>query len=228
MRHSQFVSILGLVLASLVISGCESKEESRLAKAQKCLDQAVPSTAAACSEIVAGIENEKAYLIRCSALYIDNQFVGDRVTRAFELLKNNPSGGQDPMMTTLALMAFRTTDESNLALNYCTRSGVRSLERLATMTSMATFIAVNGGIGAIPAEGLTAGQIASAVSNLLASPNATTDAQLGQLVVQAEAAFCGEGSSFKNNAVCQNLSTAVQSGTPAQVGRELLQQLQQN
>lgn len=223
-----------VAIGALGLAGCESKQEANLAKAQACLDQATPTTVDACTSIVGSDTSQKAMLIRCAGLYIKNGFVGDRVAQAFERIKQNPSGGTDPMVTGLSFMTFTDTASADLAAQYCTASGVRSMERLSTFTSMATLIAVNGGIGTIPAEGLSEAQMNSAINAVkttLQGGGAAAEAlgsQLGTIATQAEQAYCQEGSSFKDNKVCQNLTAAVQAGNVSQVALELLNQLQTN
>ncbi len=221
-------------VAAFGLVGCESKQEANLAKAQACLDQATPANADSCTAMIGDDMSQKAMLIRCAGLYVKNGFVGDRVAQAFERIKQNPSGGTDPMVTSLSFMTFTSMDAATLAAQYCTASGVRSMERLATFTTMATLLAVNGGIGTIPAEGLSEAQMSSAIDGALSTlqgggPAAEAlGAQLGAIVIQAEQAYCQEGSSFSSNKVCQNLSAAVQAGNVSAVAAELLNQLKQN
>lgn len=229
---------LGLLAAvafgAFGLVGCESKQEANLAKAQACLDQATPATVDSCTALVGDDASQKAMLVRCAGLYIKNGFVGDRVAQAFERIKENPSGGTDPMLTGLSLMAFTDMAGADLASQYCTASGVRSMERLSTFTSMATLLAVNGIGGTIPAEGLSEADMTTAIANVKATlqgggPAAETlGTQLGTIATQAEQAYCQEGSSFTTSEVCQNLSAAVQAGDVSAVAIELLNQLQSN
>jgi hypothetical protein len=231
MRLDVSVNMKSLMVAALVcigagLLGCESKDDAKLAKAQQCLDKATPSTVDTCTSMIAGDTSEKAYLIRCAGHYIKNGFVGSRIAEAFNNIKQQPGGGAttDPMTTAMSIMAFTTMDSANQALSDCVASRVRSMERLATMTSMATLIATSaqGIIGAISEGGLTQAQMEQAIQNFTGDP-----AQLGTLVIQAESAYCNEGSSFENNEVCRNLSAAVASGDTSAIGTSLLAQLQQ-
>lgn len=222
--------MLALIAAGGLV-GCESKNEANLAKAQACLDQATPATVDACTAMVGSDGSQKAMLIRCAGLYIKNGFVGDRVVQAFERIKENPSGGTNPMTTAFSIMAFTSQDQADLAAEYCTASGVRSMERLSTFTGMATLIAVNGGIGTIPTEGLSEAQMLTAIQNVQTAINGGDTAlasSLGAVAIQAEQSYCQEGSSFKTNKVCEDLSAAVAAGDASQVALELLAQLQTN
>lgn len=227
----RFFILASVATAALGLTGCESKQEANLAKAQACLDKASPTTVDACTAIVANDNSQKAMLIRCAGLYIKNGFVGDRVAQAFERIKQNPSGGTNPMLTSLSFMTFTDMESANLAAQYCTASGVRSMERLSNFTSMATLLAVKGFVGTIPAEGLSEAQMTAAITAVKAQLQAGDDdaealgAKLGTIVTQAESSYCQEGSSFKTNKVCQDLTAAVGSGDVNAVALELLNKL---
>lgn len=228
-----FLVFAAMAFGFLSQLGCESKTEANLAKAQACLDQATPTTVDACTAMVANDTSQKAMLIKCAGTYIKNGFVGDRVAQAFEQIKQNPNGGPDPMATAFQLMAFTSQAQADLAAEYCTASGVRSMERLSTFTSMATLIAVNG-LGTVPAEGMTEAEVTTAITNVQNTINAGGPAaealaqSLGTVAVQAEAAYCQEGSAFATNAVCENLTAAVAAGDVAAIATALLAQLQTN
>lgn len=219
-------ALFSLLLGGAVLtSGCESKEEANLAKAQACLDKATPETVSACPAMVANDTSSKAYLIRCAAHYIENGFVGTTIANAFESIKNNNNGGSvDAMGVAFRFMAFKTMDAANQTLSDCQKSGVRSMERLATFTSMATLIGTVGG-ATIPDGGMSEAEVQSRIANFVANGGDVN--QLGQVAVQAEEAYCNEGSAFEKNEVCKNLSAAVGSGKSlSEIGQELLNQLQ--
>jgi hypothetical protein len=226
-----------LLLASVAVllTSCETPEDQSLASAQTCIDTAKTSDDAdRCYAIVDGVETEKAYLVRCSASYIAQGFTGARFAAAFQRLKDNPSSGQDPMATVMAYLIFSKTSTRHSAdntLSNCTKSGVRSMVRLATMSKLATFIATaSGGISA-NIDPLNASfdpaAISAAITNLAGSGSAEAQANVGAIAAQANTAYCNAGSSFENNEICTNLSTAISAGgTPQSIGQALLAQLQ--
>lgn len=222
--------------AALFLVSCETGEDRQLASAQECIDAAsTEAHADLCYNAVAGIESEKAYLIRCSANYIAQGFTGTRFASAFQRLKDNPTSGQDPMATVMAYMVFSkasTLHSANNTFENCTRSGVRSMVRLATMTKLATFIAQTG-LGGIPANAdplnasFDPAQISAAIANL-AGGSPADQASVGTIAIQANEAYCNEGSSFESNEICTNLKAAIAGGGDATaIGLALLTQLQQ-
>lgn len=227
MRFSLLVS--GLIFVAF-IAGCESKEDVAIAKAEKCLNTATSTTAMDCVSGLSSYTNEKAYLLRCSALYLKNGFTGTRLLEAFKNLKN--SGGTDPMAIVMSTLAFSTIAEANEAGTYCSMSGSVSLERLSDMTKMATIIPITMGI--IPSSGLTEGQMLTAIQNMrdgIQGGTLTAD-QLAALpglattISESASNYCYEGSSYSSNVVCTNLNTAIQSGgSNSDLVKSLLDQL---
>lgn len=235
-RNSLFlIALCGL---TILMMGCEKEEDVKVASAQECIDYARTEAAAnECYNMVAGIESEKAYLIRCSSHYIAQGFTGERFANAFQRLKDNPTSGQDPMATVMAYLVFTsssTLHSADNAVTDCNRSGVRSLKRLATMTKLATFIAKAGLGGTIPANAnpldasFDSSQISTAISNLAGSGSAADKENVGNIAIQANEAYCNQGSSFSGNEICVNLNAAVNNGANAQaIGELLLSKLQQ-
>lgn len=231
------IKMLALAVLPLLIASCETPEDRQLATGQNCIDTAKTSADAdRCYEAVAGLETEKAYLIRCSASYIAQGFTGARFAAAFQRLKDNPSSGQDPMATVMAYLIFSKTSTlhtADNALANCTKSGVRSMIRLATMTKLATFIA-SAGLGGVTANldptdsSFNPAAISTAITNLAGSGSAADQANVGTIAIQASDAYCNSGSSFENNEICINLRAAINGGGTSQtIGAALLAQLQQ-
>ena len=229
--------VLIAVSTLLLLTSCETPDDQKLATAQNCIDGAKTSADAdRCTAIVAGVETEKAYLIRCSAGYIAQGFTGARFATAFQRLKDNPNSGQDPMATAMAYLIFTKSSVAYSAdntLTNCTKSGVRSMMRLATMSKLATFIAT-AGLGSIPTSAdptdpaFNPASISTAISNLAGSGSAADQANVGTIAIAANAAYCNPGSSFATNEICTNLTAAINGGGSNQsIGQALLAQLQQ-
>lgn len=223
--------------ALFLLTSCETPEDQQIASAQNCIDAAKTSDDAdRCYAIVNGLETEKAYLVRCSASYIAQGFTGARFAAAFQRLKDNPSSGQDPMATVMAYLIFTkasTLHSVDNTLTNCTRSGVRSMVRLATMSKLATFVA-SSGLGGITAgadplsSSFNPSTISTAITNLAGSGSAADQASVGTIAIQASDAYCNAGSSFENNEICTNLKNAIAGGgTTQSIGQALLAQLQQ-
>lgn len=141
------------------------------------------------------------------------------------------------MATVMAYLIFSKTSTLHSVdntLENCTKSGVRSMIRLATMSKLATFVAQVGLGGTIPANAdptdpsFDPAQITAAITQLANSGNAADQATVGNIAVQANEAYCNEGSSFESNEICKNLKDAVANGNgdPTTIGQALLAYLQ--
>lgn len=237
-RFSTYLKFAALAPLTVLLTSCETPDDQKLAVAQDCIDAAKTSTDAdRCYAAVDGIETEKAYLIRCSANYIAQGFTGPRFAAAFQRLKDEPTSGQDPMATVMAYVIFSkasTLHSVDNAVTNCTKSGVRGMIRLATMSKLATFIA-QAGLGGIPASAdplnpaFNPAQISTAIANLAASGSAADQAAIGAIAIQSSEAYCNPGSTFQFNEICTNLKSAITAGggNTRTIGQELLAQLQQ-
>lgn len=222
-------SVLCIVVSGIVLSGCESSEEKTIAAGQACLDSARNATdAQSCLDIVGQLDTPAANTLKCSAMYIKKGFTASRFSQAFEQLKNNPNGGGggavDPTGATISFLAFTggattSADRSDAALtySYCSKSGSRSLERLASLTKFATgSIALGKDIGSSNCSSLAVGnntQLASCltdVKNNASSP--TQKEELGNMVIALQQSYCNSGSSYSGNNMCNELNSAINSG----------------
>ncbi len=238
MKHSILVTTAALS-AVLFLTSCETAEDRQIAAAQDCIDTAkVSADADRCYSLVDGLESEKAYLIRCSANYIAQGFTGTRMASAFQRLKDDNGSGQDPMSTVMAYLVFSNTAATHSvdnAVSNCTKSGVRSMKRLVTMSKLATFI-TTAGLGSIPANAnpldasFDPAQISTAITNLAGSGSAADKENVGNIAITAQTAYCNAGSSFENNEICKNLNQAIATGggNAQTIGEQLLALLQTN
>lgn len=225
--------------AALFLTSCETAEDRQLAAAQDCIDTAkVAADADRCHSLVDGLETEKAYLIRCSANYIAQGFTGTRMANAFQRLKDDNGSGQDPMATVMAYLVFTsgTAPHSvDSAVSNCTKSGVRSMLRLVTMSKLATFI-TTAGLGSIPTNAnpldpsFDPAQISTAIANIAGSGSPADKENVGNIAITAQSAYCNAGSSFENNEICTNLNQAINAGggNAQTIGEQLLALLQTN
>ncbi len=232
------LKIFGTILvATAGLLGCEKNDDVKLAEAQACLDTAFNSSEAdRCYNLVDGINTEKANLVRCSSHFIAQGFTGQRFANAFQRLKDNPTSGTDPMATVMTYLVFTNISTSihtsDNAVTNCTASGVRSMQRLATMAKLATFVATAGGANLAnlnPSSGsFDQNAVVNAITSLAGSGSAQDKENLGNIAVQVNTAYCNEGSSFSTTEICKNLSNSIASagGNLQTIGSQLLSQLQ--
>jgi hypothetical protein len=232
------VILVSLIGGAAILSGCEQDADRQIYSAQACLDQATnAATADECVAKIEGNESAPAYLIRCSADFVAQEFTGPRIAKAFQGLKDNPNSGQDPMATMMAYLVFAKTAPGHTeddAIDHCTKSGLASMLRMAQAAKLATFI-TRAGLGAIPTNfdptdpTFDPAQIAMAIDHLAnaGGPEAVANQEtVGNLAVQMNSTYCQEGSSFKDNDVCKNIEAAIATGGDAQqIGKTLLDKL---
>lgn len=192
------------------LTGCEDSETTALDRAQACLNTATPSTASTCTAMVQGIESSKAYAIRCSVHYLVNDFTSTRFATAYQQIKAS-SGSTDPMTAGMAYLVFPDTagaHGSDQLQTDCNRSGLKSLIRISLLTATATFIRKNTGLSITDGTAaLTPDQMKQAIAQFNGTPST-----LGTLAIQANTAFCSEGSSLSGNKICTSLNSAVAAG----------------
>lgn len=240
----KFIATLfaGGALSITLLSGCEKDEDRTIAAGQACLDNARSADDAdRCVSLVQGLETEPAYLIRCSANFIAQGFTGDRVASAFQELKDNPAAGEN---MTAKMMAYFVFSESGVlaahtadtAVTNCERSGVKSMQRLATLAKLATFTArLAGGGGALPpaldpnSGSFDPSQLQAQLPTIIGNATTADQEQIGAIAITANQLYCNEGSTFKEKDICKQLGDAITaaSGDPAAIGAQLLTLLQQ-
>jgi hypothetical protein len=227
-------AIAALAAGALLNTGCEKQEDQKIAEAKECIDHATNSvTADACVAKIDGVQSPQAYLIRCSADFIAQDFTSSRLATAFQKIKDNTStGGTSATAAAMAYFVFAKNlpgHTVDTAYSNCEQAGVRSMSRLATMAKMATTIA-QAGLGSLttldPSNPSTfnPAAIQTAITTLTNSNDPTTNASVGTVAQQASAVYCNAGSSFASNDVCTKLNSAISAGNgdAATIGQSLL------
>lgn len=238
-RFSQGLVLASMAFVASALSGCEKEEDRKIYEAQACLDAARNAgDADVCVAKIQGNESSEAYLIRCSANFVAQEFTGPRIANAFQKLKDNESTATDPMATMFAFLVFSKTapgHSADDAVTNCKKSGLLSMRRMAEAAKTATLIA--GGIGGTigtnfdptnPNFDQTAiDQAITDLKNLTGPAAEAKKEELGNLAISMNESFCGSASSsFKDNEVCTNLQAAVGAGADAKtIGAALLEQL---
>lgn len=215
-----------LLLALTLTAGCAMKDSDKVADAQSCLDNGVSTEALACAEKVSGIETEAAYLIRCSATFIYQEFTSP--TRLATISTQMSGAGGSPAAA-IGLLSFSKPDINTAdtmaaqALVDCEKSKSKGMLLLASMARVATNIN-KAGIGAVVTNcdpsnpSYNATSCATAVG---AAVCAADNATLGGAATAAYQQSC-QGSSQDSSSVCAQYQAAIAAGaTPAAVGASL-------
>lgn len=220
------ILVSGLLVAATVLTACETSEDKAISAAQSCLDNATVSTQAdACLAMVSGLDTAQANVIKCSAMYIKKGFTSTKFANAFDQLKANPNGtggqavdGMGTATSTLAFTGSGATADADTTLGYCTKSGSLSMQRLATLTKLGTYVlSIGSGAGVASCSTCTSGgtcdsaTMASCLTGLQGSTG-TDKTAIGTIAIGAQTSYCGAGSSYANTEVCTNLNNAIASG----------------
>ncbi len=207
-------TFLTLICTSLILTSCGPSAADKVGDAQLCLDTATASTVSSCVEKVAGLETSGAYLIRCSANFIQKGF-GDpaQLVNAFRNLDSTGSG-----TTTAFLGALNFADNTfaTQTYDYCLKTNQRGLSLLAAMVKSATSIAVLGNLISGSCSTSTSSSsgmqtcISSIVSSIGTSNGQSAAAAVGQSVVDIYQTSCQNGSQVSSS-LCTQMSSAITS-----------------
>lgn len=215
-RHIILFSFVGLMASALI--SCGPKDSDKIGDAQLCLDTSTAANVNECVEKVEGLESPGAYIIRCSANFIQEGFGDPKVI--VDVLKNLDNGG-DGTRSFLAAMTFSTVAVANTTYSNCLKTNQKGLSTLAMAVKSATNIL--GLFGSIPANP-TVTDITNAL-NGLAGANQTAAAEtVGQAVVDVYKLSCQSGSQV-NTTMCTQMTTAFTtagSQDPKAIGAALL------
>jgi hypothetical protein len=218
-----------LILAAFTALSCQKKEIDSISEAQDCLDTSTASTALECMQKVEGIETEGAYLIRCSANFIYQEFTSP--TRLANIAEQMKAENASPLAA-IGLLAFSKPADPNERANlsaatmeFCAKAKSKGMHLLASMAQIATVAStalgdqeqlVNDCNPESPSYDPQTCQDTAKDAVCAAPP-----AAMGQAALAAYQQSC-LGSSQQNSSVCAEFA-AITNGTtdPAVIGANL-------
>lgn len=203
---------LVLTLTSvLVLGACSETAIDKVADAQACLDQATASNVSECLSKVDGVNTKGAYLIRCSAKFIEEGFNDPvKLTNALSAVESN-SGGTG---TTNAMdaLSFSSVQNAKDAATYCAQAESKGLIMLSSMAKMATVL-----------KDVSGGNINTAINTCaIGGCNQDTLIALGQAATIAYQSNCANGGESLGS-VCEQFGSVVDSGDSEAIGLHLAQ-----
>ncbi len=216
------LTLILLCTSSLIFISCtKSTDLDSVGDAQYCLDTATAATVQNCVDKVAGVETASAYVIRCSANFIQNGFgSSQQIVDIFENLDS--SGGSS--LSFLGALNFSDSTVANTTFDNCSKTNQKGLTLLGAMVKSATAIASLGGLinATSPAE------IQAAIDALLNTPGANQDdaaESIGTAVTAIYASTCQVGSPANADLCAQMDQAYVEAGTsdPSAIGLALLE-----
>jgi hypothetical protein len=149
LKNSMLLMTAALVVVSFSIISCETDEDNKIAKAQKCLDEAnSEADGAKCAGMVSGINSKQAKRIVCASNFITQGFLMSTFGDIFDSLEED-SGSGNPAMDMAAELAFEKsgtpgvtdTDDSAFAVEtdaICRATNSPGLAMLSSYALIAT------------------------------------------------------------------------------------------
>jgi hypothetical protein len=223
----QTTKLIFSVLFISTIYSCQKSDTNDLQDAQLCLNTAAAGEAMDCVSKISSNTSENAYKLRCSAVFIANNFgAPTSFISAMDQIKNggNNAGCTGTCSGSLAAMStlnFGTTSNStaaaNLAFSECSASGVGIYSQISSIFKIGTLLSTTAG--------------STDIGNLETAAAALTGASaqvVGEVVQVTYAASCSDttNASDSTKQYCAELSAAISGGATAQaIGECLLKKM---
>lgn len=219
-NHKLIFALTAAFLTLAVFQSCQKSDTNNLQEAQFCLNKATAASARGCVTSIASNTTSYADSLRCSAIFISENFsTPAQFTDALNTI-NNPgscAGGCSSTINALTTFNFSSgvdnaanTATANEAFGVCTKSGVKFYAQISSMFKLGTLAKIASGL-----SNPTATDIETAIGTLDA-------ATLGDLVVTTSAAVCANttDASAETKTYCAELAAAMASptATPAGIG----------
>lgn len=217
-NHKSIFALTAVFLTLAVFQSCQKSDTSNLQEAQFCLNKASAANARNCVTSIASNVTPYADSLRCSAIFISENFsTPAQFISAIDTLNGTGCGGTCSS-TLNALTTFNfsggasnaaNTATANEAFTVCTKSGVKFYAQISSMFKLGTLAKIASGL-----SNPTASDIETAIGTLDA-------ATLGDLVVATSAAVCTDttNASEETKKYCAELALAKTGGaTAASIG----------
>ncbi len=224
----QTTKLFFLSIVTLTIFSCQKSGNNDLQEAQLCLNTATAAEAQNCVAKIASNTSEKAYKLRCAAVFIANNFGSPTsFVTALDQIKNGANapgctGGEcSGTLVAMSSLNFGTTPAATTAATQafteCSASGVGIYTQISSLFKIGTLLASTAG-------GTTPANLASALPALAgASP-----AVVGEIVQTTYASTCTnlDKASDSTKKYCSELATALANGqTTTEIGACLLNKM---
>jgi hypothetical protein len=211
------LALLAIIGALPGLTGCENADDKSIAQAQQCLNNANPSTATACSQLIANLATPEAYMVRCSVDFLSQGFTSNRYISAFQNINNNSgSSVQRPALEAIGYLNFPDSTSVAQALSDCSAAGSSSLRRIAELAQISTTLAAASYSSASPSTSVTTAQsdITTEYGSALTcvSNNSATAISTGTEAVVLYNDFCASSTPFQNSDICAVFSTLFSGG----------------
>ncbi len=218
---------------AIVLAGCETEDDNKIAKAIQCLDEISGSGTSAeedakdCYDEVDGVDSADASYIRCVAIFnMRGKFTSNFIT-AFQALEDTEGSTNNTNIEMMSEIAFfgvdsqtdnSATDDADEVFSECEDADSPGHVMLAAVTQVGTVIAAVAG-------GTSAGALDGALGGL----SGADEAEIGEAAQTAWDNYC-DGSSTDNNEFCAALEDAgADDGLSAEaLGAALAAELQSN
>lgn len=213
------IKFLFLIILAAVLTNCSEKEADKIGDAQACIDKASKTTVNDCLSKIDGLTSQQAYLLKCSAGFIEQGFDDpNKFITAIKQLSANNSGGGSTMLGMMGVLAFDDKDKAAATLANCQKSKAKGFIMFASMANIATTIgSVSGNLSNLITSIQTDPSTAQAtmlnlVNTLNSDPNAVTS--IGATAIVAYDSNCSGTNSTSQ--MCTTFTNAINSsGNPS-------------
>ncbi len=208
-----FVLLIGFLLGA-----CSAKKDAdKVADAQACLNSSTQATAMDCVSKVDGVETAAAYTVRCAAIFIRQGFSQPAFVAqaATQIKSGSGSSSTTAVMEAFEFRALSTLTEnynqSQTALDYCSRSSSKGLSFLATTASLAT---TSKYLTSVVSGCSSSADTATQLACLKNANDTAADTAVGTIVSGAYATNCSGAQAGANQALCDQFTTATSTCAP--------------
>lgn len=207
--------IIFLIFSSLVIFGlsaCEDSKEKNLFKAQTCIDTATAATVNTCLSYLGDDTSARAYILRCSAIFISQDITEVAMIEALENI-DDENAESSPTITAISALAMEDTTTSASAVSTCTLSESDALIALANFANLATATGKLAGILNNPTQ-----EDLEAFINSYNSGTVDQDDReaLGNAIISSQSSLCNtKNGLMKDTEACKDINAAIAGGADA-------------
>ena len=237
---NRFGLLVAVMASLLLISGCENSKETKLFKAQICLDTAnVGTEAAACVQPILSETSKRAYVLICSARFLERGLDETKIVQALKEISDDE--GTDPTSTAIANLAVMNsvTNPTSYDVTFaresynssCSLTESKGLIALSSFSVIATSIgALTGATGCIdtsPSSGEPYEIDVACMKTEIAGGTTGDTTILGETARENQETLCGENGVFKDEEICTDINASVTAGgTDQAIGDAIMAAIQ--
>ncbi len=193
-KMKTFFKIFGLLVFTVILTGCEQDADNQASVAQKCLNEigpnGGPSDAQNCLNIVGNSTDPRVLRVKCALKFIYYGISKNTLITAFKSLVSNPATGS-PMINLANQIAAPSIGAADDMVATCESSGSIALTMIANASKLGYLAQTAAGSSAI-------GAVVAALPGMNA-------AEVGEIAASIASTYCAGG---KQDEVCNTISSS--------------------